>query len=1640
MLHLCLQPRERGRMRFHMLQNVQIALDFLKYRKIKLVNIRADDIVDANPKLTLGLIWTIILHFQISDIIGQTDKVLTAREALLLWAQRTTDQYPGVKVTDLTKSWKDGLAFNAIIHRNRPDLIDWTTLRAKPPRDNLELAFSILEKECGVTRLLDPEDVDTPDPDERSLITYISSLYDVFSEPPDYHPLADSEKLRKVEDYKELASTLKLWIQGMITVLQDHTFPCTLVEMKALLVENNKLRVAHIPLKLHEKQKLFHLYTLLQKTFRETGSVDIETELQFDTIEENWNQLMLALQSRDQAIRDEISRQEKLQRLAEKIHREAKQCDRRIDDIEKKVIEEEVRSHRLHPVNAVENCDQIEAELTSIDENIQTMFKEVESLQDGSYHQTHEVCKRVQNLHQRWTTVHTTFTTKLLNPLSTRTVKSEERQVTKQRQVVYEQYLVDTNEAFKFLQECLDWVNGKLKFLHSAEYGSDLPSVKSILEQHQTEHQAISQFHRNIDQCGTKKNQFRGDEQDFYCRLLTKLEKSYSELVNLSNRRLTDLEILLDFIQSATNEMMWMNRKEEVEVTRDWNSVTLNIVEIEQYQETFSSELEKREIQFNAITDRGQSLKLQKHPASDCIEAYLRAMQSQWHWLLQLTICLDEHLRNVSVYHQFFTEAKESEQWLARIEEQLTTTFSRKTFPINEGESLLKQMLDIKEDMTHYKDIVVSLVNRSKEIVPLKQRQQPLQEPLKVTAICSYKQLNMTLTRNEQCWLHDNSQRIKWKVINSAGTEGLVPGVCFVIPPPNFEAIDLAQSLNKKYDNVWILWSKKYHKLRQNLIFSTVRVIRSWDFVTFCNMEPAQRDSIHKALNEDGQKLLQEGDSNDPDLKQLQEEIIYCNKLFQDFLNSMKSDEVDKTAHKKFSDLVTTLQNSLKKSEKTLEDNVQTLVPWDQDTLEGRVLEHKEFETNLKSLEPQVEDMKLQFQSMTKTSSALQHRHDTVISMWERIWAISHLYIERLKALEILMNNLVEATTLVTQVEVQLANCDPLSAERTTLIKTHELLMTIQEKIQQGQTVIDQINSDLVIVWHLTERTRPKQVKHSDVNKIEEDVKKVTKRWDSAGLQVVERLRSCEAATELLQTYRTKMENNEEPWLMEMSIQVKNLKPINLLTPPEIEKQVQNAMDIYNTIAQRKSAIEETNTLGGRYVREAKIYDLRLKHYRESLEEVHPSLDASIPKKAKVVIGADDLSQELDILNQNYTELVNTVLEYLNKLRDLLLGQKDYKISMTISRAVPITPHSFRSEINIVQDSHQEPVDVGRRYSYKEDHEKPTQIEQTETKHILTTTTKIPEDTIEKPKKRYLDTTAVTIKKIKPTKMLEETDDERSRDYITTVKGIVNPKTRELLTMAEAIRLGILNIESAQYTDVRSGKLMNLPDAVSKGLIDDDFVNRVTESCGIIDLKTGVELTLIEAIQKGLFDPDKGHFLDPKNGRPITFAEAVRMGVITEDGVRTLIERKIYKIFRLTIVEAIKKGLLNPHTGQFLDPKTNQCMTLKEAFEKEFLVHMPVWSEGGLPLTDAIDRGMVNDEGGQIVDEDSGEKFNIEQAVLRSVIRNNVSEVVNTESGEILCVPEALSQNVINVQMGRFFSKKLKKGLLSSKPTRIIIS
>lgn len=97
----------KPKLRVQRFENVNKALDFIKGRGIQMTNIGAEDVVDGNRKIILGLIWTLILRFTISDI---NEEGMTAKEGLLLWCQRKTACYEEVEVRDFSGSWNDGLA------------------------------------------------------------------------------------------------------------------------------------------------------------------------------------------------------------------------------------------------------------------------------------------------------------------------------------------------------------------------------------------------------------------------------------------------------------------------------------------------------------------------------------------------------------------------------------------------------------------------------------------------------------------------------------------------------------------------------------------------------------------------------------------------------------------------------------------------------------------------------------------------------------------------------------------------------------------------------------------------------------------------------------------------------------------------------------------------------------------------------------------------------------------------------------------------------------------------------------------------------------------------------------------------------------------------------------------------------------------------------------------------------------------------------------------------------------------------------------------------------------------------------------------------------------------------------------------
>ncbi|KAL8939304.1 MAG: hypothetical protein Q9211_002800 [Gyalolechia sp. 1 TL-2023] len=170
----------KPKLRVQRFENVNKALDFIKSRGIQMTNIGAEDVVDGNKKIILGLIWTLILRFTINDI---NEEGMTAKEGLLLWCQRKTACYDEVDVRDFSASWNNGLAFCALLDIHRPDLIDFEKLDKSDHRGNMQLAFNIASKEIGIPDLLDVDDVcDVLKPDERSLMTYIAYWFHAFSQ------------------------------------------------------------------------------------------------------------------------------------------------------------------------------------------------------------------------------------------------------------------------------------------------------------------------------------------------------------------------------------------------------------------------------------------------------------------------------------------------------------------------------------------------------------------------------------------------------------------------------------------------------------------------------------------------------------------------------------------------------------------------------------------------------------------------------------------------------------------------------------------------------------------------------------------------------------------------------------------------------------------------------------------------------------------------------------------------------------------------------------------------------------------------------------------------------------------------------------------------------------------------------------------------------------------------------------------------------------------------------------------------------------------------------------------------------------------------------------------------------------------
>nr|XP_026689485.1 spectrin beta chain, non-erythrocytic 1 isoform X2 [Ciona intestinalis] len=705
----------RGKMRIHCLENTGKALQFLKSKKVHLENMGSHDIVDGNHRLILGLIWTIILRFQIQDISVETEdnrETRSAKDALLLWCQMKTAGYANVNVHNFNTSWRDGLAFNAIIHKHRPDLIDYDSLKKSNAMHNLQNAFNVAEQQLGLTKLLDPEDIVVERPDEKSIITYVVTYYHYFSkmkaiavEGKRIGKVLDSalESNKMVEKYDTLASDLLEWIEQTIEILNDRTFSNSLTGVSAQLTAFNNYRTAEKPQKFEEKGNLEVLLFTLQSKMRANNQkpyMPKEGKLVSD-INKAWEKLEKAEHGRELAIRNELIRQERLEHLASRFDRKAAMRETWLSENQKLVTQEFEKSWDnfggdLPAVEAAtKKHEAIETDVKAYEERVQAVVDVASELQREDYHDIKRVNERKDNVLQLWEY--------LLELLQGRRSRLELN--------------VRLQQMFEEMMSLLDWMDDMKGQLANEDLGQHLMGVEDILQKHMLLEQDITVHGDRVKAIENQSQEFLQPTDEYSaCEpsavedKVTGVRTAYDELCKQAADRgakLDESRRMHHFFATMAEEVAWVKEKEQLLNSDDLGRDLTSVHSLLTKQKALEDEMKGRKAMLANTISVGEDLIKEDHFASEDIQKHISDINEQWENLEQLADGRNELLKEANKLYQFYADADDVDTWLVDTLRIVSTDDCGRDEP--SVQSLLKKHAQVQDELKEYERAIKAL-------------------------------------------------------------------------------------------------------------------------------------------------------------------------------------------------------------------------------------------------------------------------------------------------------------------------------------------------------------------------------------------------------------------------------------------------------------------------------------------------------------------------------------------------------------------------------------------------------------------------------------------------------------------------------------------------------------------------------------------------------------------------------------------------------------------------------------------------------------------------------------------------------------------------------------------------------------------
>uniref|UniRef100_A0A670JAZ0 Spectrin beta chain n=1 Tax=Podarcis muralis TaxID=64176 RepID=A0A670JAZ0_PODMU len=708
----------RGRMRIHSLENVDKALQFLKEQRVHLENVGSHDIVDGNHRLTLGLIWTIILRFQIQVIKIETEdnrETRSAKDALLLWCQMKTAGTACVNIQNFTTSWRDGLAFNALIHKHRPDIIDFKKLTKSNAAYNLQQAFNTAEQQLGLAKLLDPEDVNMEHPDEKSIITYVVSFYHYFSK---MKALAvEGKRIGKVLDqvleiekiierYESLASELLEWIELTIAIISNQKFANSLVGVQQQLQAFTAFCTLEKPVKFQEKGNLEVLLFSIQSKLRANNrKLYIPKEgKSISDINKAWTRLEKAEHEREVALRNELIRQEKLELLAQRFDHKAVMRETWLNE-NQRLVSQDNFGYDLPAVEAaMKKHEAIEADISSYQERIQVVVELAQEMESEGYYDSKRISAQKENILRQWGL--------LTELVSGRRARLEQN--------------VALQKVFQEMVYMIDWMDDMQAQLSSKECGKHLREVEDLLQKHallEADVSAQSERVQALNVAALKFSELTGYQPcdpQVICNRVSHVQSCLEQLQELASKRRQELEAsrqLWSFFQEMEEAEAWVREKERILSSpcgygKDLNSVAKLLSK----HSILLGELGGRRSLLQTAMRRGEQVLLRRQGAPGAIQEKTREVRQHWKKLEELAAAHLRKLQEALAFHQFSADTEDLVVWL----QDAYRLVSSDDFGHDEysTQSLVKKHKGVAEEIDQHRGTVLALRTQLAALAP----------------------------------------------------------------------------------------------------------------------------------------------------------------------------------------------------------------------------------------------------------------------------------------------------------------------------------------------------------------------------------------------------------------------------------------------------------------------------------------------------------------------------------------------------------------------------------------------------------------------------------------------------------------------------------------------------------------------------------------------------------------------------------------------------------------------------------------------------------------------------------------------------------------------------------------------------------